>query len=142
MCEKGTDKEWHEKQGKIINTIKKKKRATKDDNDIKPSFSSWLLFMKEIQIVCCCNCQNIVPRVPLCMQDLPVEVQTVHAHLILALPARGGDALVAQHPAQSAHVSGRLVAVVCLCLPVKDPEEIVVGACDYFTGKQLWVKDG
>lgn len=94
-----------------------------------------LLFVKEIQIVCGSYCQNVVPRVPLCMQYLSVEVQTLHAHLILALPACGRHPLVAQDPPQSTHVSGCLVAVVCLGLAVKDAEEVVVCSCDYLTAK-------
>lgn len=56
----------------------------------------WLLFMKEIQIVGSSNGQNIVPRVPLSVQDLTVEVQAVNTHLVLAFPRCGCDPLVAQ----------------------------------------------
>ena len=89
--------------------------------------------MKQIQVVRSSNGQDVVPGVPLCMQDLPVEVQAVHAHLVLPLPARGRDTLVAQDAPQGAHVPGGLVAVVCAGLAVKDPEEVVVSSCDNFT---------
>lgn len=72
---------------------------------------------------------------PLRVKDLPVEVKAVYTYLVFALPACGRHPLVAQHPAQSAHVSGRLVAVVCLGLAVKDTEEVVVCSCDNLTVK-------
>lgn len=92
--------------------------------------------MEEIQIVRGSNGQDIVPRVPLCVQDLPVEVQVVCAHFVTALPRVGRDLLVPENSPQGRHVARCLVAVVPFRLSVKDAEEIIVCSRDYFTDKK------
>ena len=74
---------------------------------------------------------------PLGMKDLAVEVQAVHTHLVLPLPTSWSNTLVTQHPPKSAHVSGGLIAVICLCPAIKDAEEVVVSACDDFTMQRV-----
>ncbi len=93
--------------------------------------------MKQIQIVGCCDCKNIVPRVPRRVEDLPIKVQVIHAHFILPSPARGRDPLVLEDLPQGTHVPRSFVAVVAARLSVKDTKEVVVGTGDDLSGKEL-----
>ncbi len=60
--------------------------------------------MEEIQIVCGGNGQDIVPRVPFCMKDLPVVIQVVRTHFVTAFSCIGCDFLVSENPSQGGHV--------------------------------------
>lgn len=71
------------------------------------------------------------------MEDLPIEVQVIHGHLVLPPPAGGRDPLVLQYLAQGAHVPRRLVAVVAAALSVKDTKEVVVRSSDDLSGNEL-----
>ena len=74
------------------------------------------------------------------MEDLSVEVQILCADFISALPCIGHDPLVVQDAPQGTHVPGRLVAVVAVGLPAKNPKEIIIHSCDDFTTR-VWVKE-
>lgn len=71
------------------------------------------------------------------MQDLAVEVQALHTYLVLALPRRGRDPLVAQDPPQGAHVPGSLIAVVSAVSTVADAKEVIIRPCDDFPEHQV-----
>ncbi len=94
---------------------------------------SRLLFVKQIQVVCSSNGQNIVPRMPLSMKDLPVEIQVVYTHFVLAFPSRRGYLLVTKDPTKCCHISRGFIAVVLVGLTVKDSKEVIIGSSDYFT---------
>lgn len=89
--------------------------------------------MKEIEIICGSYGQDIVLGVPFCMQDLAVEVQTLHTDFILSLSPCRGHSLVAENSSQSGHISRRLITILTVRLPVKYPEEIVVCTSYDFT---------
>ena len=61
--------------------------------------------MKEIQIVCCRYCENIVPRVPCSVEDLSVEIQELYAHFIPFSFRRWCDLLMPEDLAKSCHVT-------------------------------------
>ncbi len=61
--------------------------------------------MKEIQIVCCCYCENIVPRVPCSVEDLSVEVQVLYAYFVPFSFCRLCDFLVPEDLAERCHVT-------------------------------------
>lgn len=61
--------------------------------------------MKEIQIVCCRYCENIVPRVPCSVEDLSVEVQVLYTHFIPFSFRCLCDFLVPEDLAERRHVT-------------------------------------
>ena len=61
--------------------------------------------MKEIQIVCCRYCENIVPRVPCSVEDLSVEVQVLYTHFIPFSFCCLCDFLVPEDLAECRHVT-------------------------------------
>ena len=90
-----------------------------------------LLFVKQIQIICSGNSQDIVRRVPHCMQNFAGVVQVVDADLITSSPVGlGGHDLVVEDLAELGHVPRCLVAVLVFVDAIKYSEKVVVRTCD------------
>lgn len=90
-----------------------------------------LLFVKQIQIICSGNCQDIVRWVPHCMQNFARVVQVVDADLVASSTVGLiGDNLVVQDLSELGHVPRRLVAVLVLVDSIKYSEKVVVRTCD------------
>ena len=72
------------------------------------------------------------------VQDLLVEVQAVHADLVLATLPAHTHAAGLEHGAGLAALPGRLQGHVPPGAPVEHPEEVVVGARHDHTGMEGW----
>ena len=90
-----------------------------------------LLFVKQIQIICSGNSQDIVRWVPHCMQNFAGVVQVVDADLIASPPVGlVGDDLVVEDLSELGHVPRCLVAVLMFVNTIKYSEKVVVRTCD------------
>ena len=90
-----------------------------------------LLFVKQIQIICSGNCQDIVRRVPHCMQNFAGVVQVVDADLVASSAVGlGGHDLVVEDLSKLGHVPRCLVAILVLVDSIKYSEKVVVRTCD------------
>lgn len=92
--------------------------------------------LEYVEVVGGCHSDDVVLRVPGCVQDLLVEVQTVHADLVLlAFPARTHLPGL-QHLQRLAVLTGCLQGHVSVLATVEHPEEVVVGAGHYHTNEE------
>ena len=90
-----------------------------------------LLFVKQIQIICSGNCQDIVCWVPHCMQNFARVVQVVNADLVASSTVGlVGDNLVVQDLSELGHVPRCLIAVLVFVVSIKYSEKVVVRTCD------------
>lgn len=89
-----------------------------------------LLFMEKVEVVCGGNGQDVVLRVPHCMQNPPGIVQTLNAYLVTPPPRACHHPAVTQYLSQLAHVPGGLVAVLHARVAIENAEEVVVTATD------------
>lgn len=87
------------------------------------------LVLKYIQVVCGGYSDDVLLGVPGRVQNLLVEVQAVHADLVLLPLAAGADLARLQHRTRLVVLPGRLQGDISLGVPVEHPEEVVVGPC-------------
>ena len=86
-----------------------------------------LLFVKQIQIICSGNSQNIVCRVPHCMQNFAGVVQIVDADLVASSPVGFiGHDLVMEDLSKLGHVPRCLVAILMFVYTIENSEKVVV----------------
>ena len=97
--------------------------------------------MEQIQVIGGSYGEDIVPRVPRCVQDLPSVVQRLDADLVLLLAVGGDDPLVAEDLAEGGHVPRGLVTPILSQLSVGDPKEVVVCPSYDFSAVASGVKE-
>ena len=86
-----------------------------------------LLFVKQIQIICGGNSQNIVRRVPHCMQNFAGVIQIVDADLVASSPVGlVGNDLVMEDLSKLGHVPRCLVAILMFVYTIENSEKVVV----------------
>lgn len=98
-----------------------------DTNHQKRSNGLLVFTLKYIEVVCGSNCNNILLWVPCSMQDFFVEVQAINTDFIFLSLASCAHFPWLQHSPWFHVVSTCLQRHILLLLPVKHPEEIVVG---------------
>lgn len=85
--------------------------------------------LEDVQVVGGCDGDDVLVRVPGCVEDLLGEVQAVHADVVLpALSSGGTDPPWLQDGSGFAALSRRLQGHVALGVPVEHAEEVVVGS--------------
>lgn len=84
--------------------------------------------LENVQVVGGCHCNHVIFGVPGSVEDLLIEVQAVHADLVLLpLASRGHLAWFERGP-RFAALPGRLQCDVPPGVAVKHSEEVVVGS--------------
>ena len=89
-----------------------------------------LLFMEKVEVVCGSDGQDVVPRVPHCMQNSPGVVQALNAYLVSPSPWTRHHFPITQYLPQLAHVARGFVAILHPRVAVEDAEEVVIAATD------------
>ena len=93
--------------------------------------------LEDVQVVGGGDGDDVLRRVPGCVEDLLGEVQTVHADVVLpALSSGGADPPRFKDGSGFAAFSGRFKGHVAFGVPVKHAEEVVVGAGHDHTGQR------
>lgn len=94
--------------------------------------------LEDVQVVGGSDGDDVLRGVPGRVQDLLGEVQAVHADVILASFPALADAPRLEHGPGLTALPGRLQGHVTVGVPVKHPEEIVVGPSHDHTGRGGW----
>lgn len=84
--------------------------------------------MEEVQVISSCYGQDVLPGVPRRVEDLAVEVEAVHADLVLFPLAPRADPPRLQDLQRFRVLAGGLQRDVAARVAVEYPEEVVVGA--------------
>ena len=91
--------------------------------------------LEDVQVVGGSDGDDVLRGVPGRVQDLLGEVQAVHADVILASFPALADAARLEHGPGLTALPGRLQGHVAFGVPVKHPEEVVVGPSHDHTGR-------
>lgn len=85
--------------------------------------------LKDVQVVSGCYGDDILSWVPSHVQDLLGEVQAIHTHISTTTLPSSVHTPGPQHRPGLAAFSPGLQCDASPCLPVKHPEEAIVGSC-------------
>lgn len=83
--------------------------------------------LEYVKVIDCRQCNNVILRMPGGVEDLSAEVQAVHADLVPLASAPRTHTPGLEREAGGAALPRGLEGRVALGVPIKHPEEVVIG---------------